>query len=211
MRRAMETITGKCSGMESAATLIRKAKGGDERALEALYFLYKNRVYGWCRRLTSDTRDSEDLSQEVFIRMSRKLQDFRHEAAFSTWLYRITLNSALMHRRKRSIYTELIRPETLDLRAQQRHWVAYQYGCNSLLGLALKRAIAQLPAGSRNVLILHDIHGMTHREIGKHLGIAAVTSKTQLHYAHRKLRSFLNPTSVVKIHVQSVVSRALTT
>lgn len=170
---------------------LRAALAGDKMSgFEDLYRKHYRRVYSICLRMTGNMAEAEDLTQEVFIQLHRKIGSFRGEAAFTTWLHRLTVNQVLMHFRKRSVRSELttddgempdsIDPETINPEAMP---IVDRIG--------LESAIAQLPNGYRTVFVLHDVEGYEHEEIAKLLGCSAGTSKSQLHKARLKLRRLL--------------------
>ena len=167
--------------------LIQQARQGDPEALDALYRRHAPRVYSVVRRLTGDDAQAEDAAQETWLRAIRALPDFRGQAMFSTWLHRIAVNCALYGRRKRerSRLRELPLVETLSAALQEPH---------PLLRMKLEEAIDSLPERMRRVLVLHDIEGYTHEEIGALLGVAAGTCKSQLFKARAKLRARLRRT-----------------
>ncbi len=158
--------------------------------LDQLYRLHYRRVYGLCLRMTSNPSDAEDLAHDVFIQLFRKLGSFRGESAFTTWLYRITVNQVLMHFRKKSYRSETVTedgemPETvtpLAIRKAQSPMVDK---------IALLDAVGQLPRGYRTVFILHDLQGYEHEEIAGILGISSGTSKSQLHKARLRMQDLL--------------------
>ena len=158
-------------------------------AFEEVYRTYHRRVYAQCLRMTRSVAEAEDLTQEVFIQLYRKLKTFRGESLFTTWLHRLTTNAVLMHFRKIAA-----RPEqtTDDAETLNRFAGGTQNG--SLIDrIALDEAIRQLSPGYRAVFILHDMEGYEHHQIGKILGCAVGTSKSQLHKARMKLRRLLRP------------------
>ena len=171
--------------------LVHQAKLGSSRAFDEIYEMYRSKVFGVCLRITRSRADSEDLTQEVFIQARRKLEIFRGDSAFGTWLYKIAFNRALMFLRSRCIEEPSSDLAQLERTSMSASFPPPFYGYEPIRYLALKRAIASLPAGRRSVVILHDLNGLTHREVGSRLGIAASTSKAQLHHAHVALRSFL--------------------
>jgi RNA polymerase sigma-70 factor (ECF subfamily) len=172
--------------------LIQEAKRGDVRAFEEIYRLYKGRVYALCVRVTKSIPDSEDLTQEVFIQVRRKLHSFRGDSAFSTWLYKVAFNRAMMFLRRRRADEPSLDLSCVGEAPGGLVWQPPFYGNEPVRRLALLRAIASLPTGGRTVVILHDVNGLTHREVGLLLGIAPTTSKTRLHHAHVTLRLLLN-------------------
>ncbi|HKU73452.1 MAG TPA: RNA polymerase sigma factor [Pyrinomonadaceae bacterium] len=168
---------------------VQLAASGDMAAFEEVYRTYYRRVYAQCLRMTRSVAEAEDLTQEVFIQLYRKLKTFRGESLFTTWLHRLTTNAVLMHFRKIAA-----RPEqaTDDTETLNRPAVGTQ-SHNLIDRIALDEALAQLPPGYRAVFILHDMEGYEHHQIGKILGCAVGTSKSQLHKARMKLRRLLRP------------------
>ena len=169
---------------------IQLAAAGDMNAFEELYWSQHRRVYSLCLRMTGSTSAAEDLTQDVFVQLFRKLKTFRGESSFSTWLHKLTVNQVLMHFRKLAVRPE----ETTDDDANQ---IAIQRSTErpnstSLIDhISLNEAIDQLAPGYRAVFILHDVAGYEHDQIGRILGCAAGTSKSQLHKARMKLRQLL--------------------
>lgn len=166
--------------------LIRKAKQGNDAAIEALYESHASRVYSIVRRLTGDDALAEDCAQETWIRVIHALPKFRSEARFSTWVHRIAVNCALQGRRSRLRLSQREEPlpPALPGRSKQP---------DALLNRRLEQALDELPLGMREVLVLHDVEGYTHEEIGKMLGVASGTSKSQLWKARSKMRIALQP------------------
>ena len=161
-------------------------------AFEEVYRTYHRRVYAQCLRMTRSVAEAEDLTQEVFIQLYRKLQTFRGESLFTTWLHRLTTNAVLMHFRKTAA-----RPEQATDDAETLNSFVGgtpNHNSSSLIDrIALDEAIEQLSPGYRAVFILHDLEGYEHHQIGKMLGCAVGTSKSQLHKARLKLRRLLYP------------------
>lgn len=163
---------------------IRRARDGDSAAIRELYQRYSPRVFAVVRRLAGDDALAEDWAQEAWVRAFRALPGFRGDARFSTWLHRIAVNSALHGRRGRE---RRVGRET-ELKADA---VQSTRGDQAVLRVSLQRALDTLPAGMRQIVVLHDVEGYTHEEIGEMLGIAAGTSKSQLFKARARLRSVL--------------------
>jgi RNA polymerase sigma-70 factor, ECF subfamily len=163
---------------------IRRARDGDGAAIRELYQRYSPRVFAVVRRLAGDDALAEDWAQEAWVRALRALPSFRGDARFSTWLHRIAVNSALHGRRGRERRvgreTELLADGAYATRPDQ-----------AVLRISLQRALDELPAGMRQVVVLHDVEGYTHEEIGDLLGIAPGTSKSQLFKARARLRGIL--------------------
>jgi RNA polymerase sigma-70 factor (ECF subfamily) len=178
----------------SETQLIERAQQGDEAAFAALFESHKRRVYSLCLRMTANTAEAEDLTQEAFLQLFRKIATFRGESAFSTWLHRLVVNVVLMHLRKRGLQqVSLDEPDT-----SQDEPVRRDFGdedrrlMKSVDRLGLERAIAKLPGGYRTVFILHDIEGYEHNEIAEIMNCSVGNSKSQLHKARLKLRDALH-------------------
>nr|AXL06095.1 RNA polymerase sigma factor, sigma-70 family [uncultured bacterium] len=170
--------------------LAQRAASGDLAAFEELYERHNRRVYSLCLRMTQNVAEAEDLAQEAFIQLFRKIGSFRGESAFTTWLHRLTVNQVLMHFRKRGVRLE----QTTDDGETPIQIVAGTQNPNAMPvvdRIALDRAIGQLPPGYRTVFVLHDVEGHEHEEIARMLGCSVGTSKSQLHKARMKLRSLL--------------------
>jgi RNA polymerase sigma-70 factor (ECF subfamily) len=168
---------------------VRAAAGGDRRAFQRLYAVHVGRIYGALHRLAGyDHARAEDLTQEAFIRAWQKLPGFRHESAFGTWLYRLAVNVALMDIRAR--HADPVRMVDDD----QLPDVGTTPFCAAERE-ELEHAIGQLPPRARAVLVLHDIEGWRHADIGDELGMATGTSKAQLHRARGLLRKALGERS----------------
>ena len=174
------------------AQLIRQACEGNGSAVRALYERYSPRVYAVVRRIAGDDDLAQDYAQEAWIRAIRALPTFRGDARFSTWLHRIAVNSALQALRKADTRKkrEAPMPEAVPVAPG---------GGDALLGGLLERAMDQLPEGMRQVLILHDVEGYTHEEIGEALGVSTGTSKSQLFKARAKMRDLLRPSLVSEV------------
>jgi len=166
------------------------AAAGDMEAFEQIYRRHHQRIYLLCLRMVRNVSQAEDLTQEVFIQLFRKIHTFRNDSLFTTWLHRLTVNQVLMHFRKPIVKTE----RTTDDGAtpiRVVHGTENPARMALLDRIALDEAIAQLAPGYRMVLILHDVEGYEHEQIGKILGCAVGTSKSQLHKARMKLRGLL--------------------
>ena len=175
------------SPREEDHALVRAAGGGDVRAFEQLYRKHSRRVFAVLWRLCGHEARAEDLVQEAFVRAWQALPGFRFESAFSTWLHRLAVNTALMELRARSGGEAL---ETDD-EALDAHATPDSAGQRTALRLDLERAIATLPPRARAVLVLYDIEGWKHEEIATELGMAVGSSKAQLHRARHLLRARL--------------------
>ena len=176
---------------DSDAALVRAASDGMRVAIADLYKLYSRRVYSLCLRMTCNSADAEDLTHEVFIQLIRKIDSFRGESQFTTWLHRLTVNQVLMYLRHlralRETVTEDVEAEILTSH-QSKHAARPQV----LDKIALDMALARLPSGCRLIFVLHDMEGYSHEEIASILGCSTGNSKSQLHKARIRLRRFLN-------------------
>jgi RNA polymerase sigma-70 factor (ECF subfamily) len=167
---------------------------GDQRAFEALYEMHKRRVYSLCLRMVTNVGEAEDLTQEVFMQLFRKIGTFRGESAFSTWLHRLAVNVVLMHLRKKGL-NEV--PLDQDLEDENQDLPKKEYGGEdlNLVGAVdratLEKAVADLPTGYRTIFVLHDVEGYEHNEIADLIGCSIGNSKSQLHKARLKLRASL--------------------
>jgi RNA polymerase sigma-70 factor (ECF subfamily) len=162
------------------STWIRRAQQSDARAFEALYRLHVDKVYGLCLRMTGNVSEAEDCTQEAFILAWNKLTKFRGDSAFATWLHRIAVNAVLGRIRKSKREHDRIQA-VAD--TQQTRVTTDDSG--ELRDLAA--AVDKLPEGARHVFVLHAVYGYSHDETGEMLGVAAGTSKAQMHRARRLL------------------------
>ena len=175
--------------------LAKAASAGDRSAFEEIYRRHYRRVYSLCMRMLGNATDAEDLTQDVFIQLFRRIGSYRGEAAFSTWLHRLTVNQVLMRFRKRSVKFEST-TEDGELPTIVAAGSENPRAMPIIDHIALEKAIEQLPPGYRTVFVLHDIEGYEHEEIAKMLGVTTGTSKSQLHKARLKLRSLLSEEGV---------------
>jgi RNA polymerase sigma-70 factor, ECF subfamily len=178
--------------------MVEKAKQGDVSAFADLYTLYKIPVYNLCLRLTRDVMDAEDLTQEVFLQVYRKVKTFRGEAAFGSWLYRVATNVAIMHLRRGNVDETPL--DVLEVTNYRLLDSVSRTGtcspCDPVERIALLRALCGLSKNRRIIVLLHDLNGLTHKEVAQSLGVTASTSKSRLFQAHRKLRDTLGGTDM---------------
>src|SRR5215470_15537073 len=178
----------------SEALAIERAKQGDAEAFEFLYGLHKRRVYSLCLRMTGNPASAEDLTQEAFLQLFRKIGTFRGESAFSTWLHRMSVNVVLMQLRRKNLPVVPI-DETME--GDEESSVRKEPGApderlaGSIDRLQLQRAVDNLPPGYRTIFVLHDVEGYEHNEIAGIVGCSIGNSKSQLHKARMKLRDLL--------------------
>jgi len=180
------------SNADSEIHLVELAQAGNEAAFRALFEAHKGRVYSLCLRMTGSKADAEDLTQETFLLVFRKIASFRGEAAFSTWLHRLAVNQVLMHlRKKRSQPASLDEVEaSQDEPSRREHAVHDLLLQGSVDRMALNTAVSELQRGYRAVFLLHDVEGYQHREIARMMNWSVGNSKSQLHKARRKLRDW---------------------
>jgi RNA polymerase sigma-70 factor (ECF subfamily) len=175
------------------AELIERAKLGDAQAFQALYDKHKRRVYSLCLRMTANTAEAEDLTQEAFLQLYRKIGTFRGESAFSTWLHRLSVNVVLMQLRKKSLPVVSLEETTQgEEDTPKKDFGAEDLAlAGSIDRLQLQKAVDDLPPGYRMIFVLHDVEGYEHNEIATIVGCSIGNSKSQLHKARMKLRDLL--------------------
>jgi len=183
------------TGELSEADAIRLAQKGDAAAFEQLYRLHSRRVYALCLRMVGNTAEAEDLAQEAFLQLFRKIHTFRGESAFSTWLHRLAVNVVLMKLRKKTL-PETSLEETTEPDEETGGPRRDIGGPDVLLTgsidrVNLERAVEQLPPGYKTVFVLHDVQGYEHNEIAEIMGCSIGNSKSQLHKARMRLRELL--------------------
>src|SRR5437762_10050274 len=179
--------------LESDLDLVKRAQQGDSDAFASLFYAHKARIYSVCLRMTNNTAEAEDLTQDAFLQVFRKLATFRGDSALSTWLYRIAVNTVLMHFRKKALrQISLDEPYNQDARLVRR-----EYGsrdgrlAGSVDRIAFTRAIKELPVGYRTIFLLHEVEGYEHQEIAELLDCSVGNSKSQLHKAKLRIRELL--------------------
>lgn len=178
----------------SESRIVRSAQEGDADAFERIYRLHSRRVYALCLRMTRNAALAEDLTQDVFLQVFRKIHTFRAESAFSTWLYRLAFNVVLMRLRIKTL-----KETTLEARTEKDGDTLppRELGMPDLRiagvpdRLDLNLALKQLPRGYRLIFVLHDVQGYEHHEIAEALGFSIGNSKSQLHKARMRLRMIL--------------------
>ncbi len=183
------------AGIMTETEVIRRAQKGDAAAFEQIFRFHFRRVYALCLRMVRNTSEAEDLAQETFLQLFRKIQTFRGESAFSTWLHRVSVNVVLMHLRRKTLMET---PMEYANDEENSNDLVEEIGgpdpalSGSIDRINLDRAIGGLAPGYRNAFVLHDVHGYEHREIAQILGYSVGNSKSQLHKARRQLRNLLH-------------------
>jgi len=181
---------------DSDRSVIKRAQQGDEQAFATLFQLHKKRVYSVCLQMTKDTADAEDLTQEAFLQVFRTVNSFRGDSAFSTWLYRVAVNTVLMklRRRKKPPILSLDEPVSADSPSLKRDVGSVDPSLHGAIDrIALRRAMEELPEGCRQIFDLHEVEGYQHHEIAQLLQCSIGNSKSQLHKAKMKMRDLLFP------------------
>ena len=176
--------TPRVSGTARIDADVALAAQGDSIAFERLYRTHVPRIHSLARRMLG-SRDADEVTQDIFVRTWQKLGQFRGESAFSTWLHRLAINVVIERRRTFAIQRERMSddPAALDMATVAPH--------RADLSVDFEHAIEQLPAGAREIFVLHDVEGYKHREIAAMLAIASGTSKRQLHRARMLMRKHL--------------------
>ncbi|MGA2217022.1 MAG: RNA polymerase sigma factor [Terracidiphilus sp.] len=176
------------------AETLARAQSGDHQAFAQLYSLHKRRIYSLCLRMVGNTAEAEDLTQEAFLQLHRKIATFRGDSAFSTWMHRLAINVVLMHLRRKGL-SVISLDEAMEPAPEEGPGRSFGGPDLNLTGaidrLALERAVNDLPAGYRLIFVLHDIEGYEHNEIASMLDCSIGNSKSQLHKARLKLRDAL--------------------
>lgn len=194
----MSTNINPPASLKVEPNLIARAQDGDADAFAALFEAHKQRVYAVCLRMTNNIAEAEDLTQDAFIHVFRKLSSFRGDSAFSTWLYRITVNTVLMHfRRKSGRQVSIDQTRDEDTGVPKREYGRDDQRLTGCLDrLTLARAINELPPGYRMIFLLHEVQGFEHKEIAQLLHCSIGNSKSQLHKAKLRMRELLTTRSV---------------
>jgi len=180
MTRAEGPVDSDLSDLE----LVSRSRSGDLAAFETLYRRNIGRVYGVCLRMTSNAHQAEDCAQEAFIQAWRKLESFKGDAEFGTWLYRIAVNQVLTQLRKE-------RRHSMRLVQAKEHEELKVEHVDVGLDRDLEQGIRQLPERARHIFVLHCVYGHSHQEVAEMLDIAVGTTKAQVHRARRLLHEFM--------------------
>lgn len=182
---------------KSHSELIRLAQQGSPEAFAILFNSHKRKVYSICLRMTGNTAEAEDFTQDTFLQMFRKLSSFRGDSALSTWLYRLTVNTVLMRIRRKGLrrisLDEAINPPSPG---ECEHWKADDRLSALPDRIDLTRALKELPNGTRTVLVLYEIDGYDHHEIARLLRCSVGNSKSQLYRAKMRMRELLKANGV---------------
>jgi RNA polymerase sigma-70 factor, ECF subfamily len=195
--QAAKPATGRTTTRSTDAVdsdVLARAQAGDHQAFALVYSLHKRRIYSLCLRMVGNVAEAEDLTQEAFLQLHRKIATFRGDSAFSTWLHRLAINVVLMQLRKKGL-SLISLDEAMEPTPDEGPSRSFGTPDLTLTGaidrLALERAVADLPTGYRLIFILHDVEGFEHNEIAAMLDCSIGNSKSQLHKARLKLRDAL--------------------
>src|SRR5262245_43521651 len=189
------TLAAERTEGSSDLDLAKAAAAGDVDAFEELYRQHNRRVHSLCLRMLGSSSKAEDMTQEVFLQVFRKIGSFRGDSAFTTWLHRLTVNQVLMHFRKRGVKLEHTSEEG-DFTNVVETPIQSTRRISMVEKLALEKAISELPPGYRTVYVIHDIEGYDHEKISAMLDVSIGTSKSQLHKARMRLRELLTQSTV---------------
>jgi RNA polymerase sigma-70 factor (ECF subfamily) len=184
----------KAQGKRRQADVVVRAKTGDDDAFSELYYQHKRRVFAICMRMVRDFTLAEDLTQEAFLQVHRKIAFFRGDSAFTTWLHRLAVNTVLMHLRKRALAVvslDRLMEEVPEERAGRGFGARDLMQAGVVDRLDIDRALTAMAPGYRSIFLLHDIQGFDHAEIATLLKCTRGNTKSQLHKARRALRGAL--------------------
>ena len=189
----MTTDTNPTVRFDSDLELVKHAQQGNADAFASLFHAHKARIYSVCMRMTNNAAEAEDLTQDAFLQVFRKLATFRGDSALSTWLYRIAVNTVLMHFRKKALrQVSLDEPYSQDAKVVRREYGSRDDRLTGFVDrIALARAIKELPDGYRTIFLLHEVEGYEHQEIAELLDCSVGNSKSQLHKAKLRIRELL--------------------
>ena len=171
--------------------LARRCENGDGQAFEELYRRHAGRLYNLVYRMAGSAPEADDLLQEVFLHVHRKLSSFRGDSSLGTWLYRLAMNHCLDYLRGREAKMGRA-TDSLDAEGMVEPTAPGPVVPAPISRMDLERAIARLPEGCRAAFLLHDVEGFDHREVGRILGVSEGTSKSQVHKARMRLRAMLS-------------------
>ena len=186
----------KAQGRRRQADVVIRAQAGDHDAFSELYLEHKRRVFAICMRMVRDFTLAEDLTQEAFLQVHRRIASFRGDSAFTTWLHRLAVNTVLMHLRKHALSVVSLDHLMEDIPEER---AGRSFGARDLRQagvvdrLDIDRAMAAMAPGYRSIFLLHDIQGFDHAEIASMLKCTRGNTKSQLHKARRVLRTTLAP------------------
>ncbi len=192
------------------ADLIKRAQAGDADAFGALFQAHKARIYSVCLRMTGNAAEAEDLTQDSFLQVFRKIAKFRGDSAFATRVHRIAVNTVLMRFRKKSL-SQVSLDEPIGTSNGAKIHREYGTRDKNLAGcidrITLARAIKKLPSGYRTIFLLHEVEGYEHQEIAEMLSCSVGNSKSQLYKAKMRFRELLAHTPAARLAIRNEQSR----
>ena len=189
------------------ADVLARAQAGDQFAFAQIYALHKRRIYSLCLRMVGNKAEAEDLTQEAFLQLYRKIGTFRGDSAFTTWLHRLAVNTVLMHLRKRALAVVSL-DHLIEEVPEER--AGRSFGARDLMQagvvdrLDIDRALTAMAPGYRSIFLLHDIQGFDHAEIATLLKCTRGNTKSQLHKARKVLRGALTPRAEASRHANDL-------
>jgi RNA polymerase sigma-70 factor (ECF subfamily) len=184
-RLSFDMETAMYSPVHSPEAAVTQAMLGDPAGFQMLYDTYKSYVYSLCVRMTRNPTLAEDLTQDVFFRVWRRISSFQGNSQFRTWLHRVTVNTVLMHFRQRKRRIDTVSLEESILPESEREPSTTSQHLEDQI--SLRTTIRRLAPGHRRILTLHEIEGYRHEDISHLLGITSGASKSQLHKARLRL------------------------
>ncbi len=189
MTNELKSVASKQQDLET----LHLAQAGNEEALSAIFETHKSKIYSICLRMCGNPAEADDLTQDAFLQIFRKIGAFREESALSTWLHRVAVNTVLMNfRKKRLRQVSMEDPVHAGLGAPRREYGKVDDRLKTSVDrVALARAMQELPPGYRTVFLMHEVKGYDHREIARLLSCSVGNSKSQLHRAKARMRELL--------------------
>lgn len=175
----------------SNSELVKKSQLGDRSAFEQLVLRHQELVFSLAYKLTGNREMANDVAQEAFIRAWKAIEKFRGDSTFSTWIYRITVNTAWTLRKKAKKHNTLNIDDTYEPIVIDEKKDPEMVAINSDLSSVLSKALNNLPVEQRIIVELKNIEGRSHKEIADYLDISVTAAKVRLHRAHQKLRQTL--------------------
>ena len=175
----------------SNSELVRKSQLGDKAAFEQLVIRHQDLVFSLAYKLTGNREMANDVAQEAFIRAWKAIEKFRGDSTFSTWIYRITVNTAWTLRKKAKKHNTLNIDDTYEPIVIDEKKDPELVAINSDLSSVLINALDKIPIEQRIIVELKNIEGRSHKEIADYLDISVTAAKVRLHRAHQKLRQIL--------------------
>lgn len=198
----MRKIFNNAAARRKEALAIRAAQRGDPTGFQLLYEKYKTYVFSVCLRMTHDPSLAEDLMQDIFLHVWRKISSFKGNSQFRTWLHRVSVNMVLLYFRRHKVVNISLENEALPATELKLAETVHQPDLDQ--HISLRRVLGQLSPRYRRVLMLHDLHGYRHEDISHLLGITSGASRSQLHKARVKMRIALGVRPAERENIQQL-------